>query len=83
LTLRQKRQYILEGMTVVEHEIKGSVVDRGGIRGANGRLDNLRHVGQRPSGVTFTTIPHACDETSIQSALDYLEKLRESPDSST
>jgi hypothetical protein len=82
LTPRQKRQYILKGMTVVEHGIKGRVVDRGGIRGADGKLDNVRHVGQRPSGVTFTTIPHACEDTSIEAALNYLEKLRESPDSS-
>ena len=67
----------------LEHKIKGSVVDRGGIRGTDGRLDNLNHVRRKPNVTTFSTSPHACNETSIDSALEYLEKLRESPDSST
>jgi hypothetical protein len=62
-------------------EIKGLVVDRGGIRGKDGRLVNQGFVRPGGDGITFTTIPHACNETSIEAAPNYLEKLRRSPDS--
>lgn len=68
------------------HRIKGVVVDRGGIRGPDGKLENQEHVGQRQGkgkGVTFSHIPPACDETTIEQALVYLEKLQDFPDSAS
>jgi len=65
-----------------EIQVRGSVVDRGGIRGRDGKIDNLRHVGQRPGGATITPFPHTPHEPNIESTLNNRETLRKSPGSS-
>lgn len=62
-------------------ERKSIFVDRGGVRKPDGKIGNTDTIrGKIKRNVTLENIPPACDSTTIEPALENLEKLLNNPD---